>query len=118
MIKIFDIIEKSFKIAWTYKKLWILAFLATPGTFVSFSSNETERIPLPQGSQELREFNKDEIKPEMVEVQVGGTEKNDVEDPAPSGSAFGDNGEGYFRISITLSDERLEEAMERIHKVI
>ena len=34
------------------------------------------------------------------------------------GSAFGDNGEGYFRISITLSDERLEEAMERIHKVI
>ncbi len=34
------------------------------------------------------------------------------------GSAFGENGEGYIRISITLPDERLEEAMERIQKVI
>ncbi len=34
------------------------------------------------------------------------------------GNAFGEYGEGYYRISITLSDERLEEAMERIKKVI
>jgi LL-diaminopimelate aminotransferase len=34
------------------------------------------------------------------------------------GSAFGDYGEGYFRISITLSDDRLEEALERIKKVL
>ena len=34
------------------------------------------------------------------------------------GSAFGKNGEGYIRISITLPDDRLEEAMERIQKVI
>ena len=34
------------------------------------------------------------------------------------GSAFGENGEGYIRMSITLPDERLEEAMERIKKVI
>ena len=34
------------------------------------------------------------------------------------GSAFGEYGEGYFRISITISDDRLEEAMERIQKVL
>jgi LL-diaminopimelate aminotransferase len=34
------------------------------------------------------------------------------------GSAFGDYGEGYVRISITLSDSRLEEALERIKKVL
>lgn len=34
------------------------------------------------------------------------------------GSAFGGNGEGFIRLSITLPDDRLEEAMERIQKVI
>ncbi len=34
------------------------------------------------------------------------------------GSAFGVYGEGYFRISITLADDRLEEALERIKKVL
>lgn len=34
------------------------------------------------------------------------------------GSAFGQFGEGYYRISITLPDERLEEALERIEKVL
>jgi len=34
------------------------------------------------------------------------------------GSAFGDYGEGYFRISITLADNRLEEALDRIEKVL
>ena len=34
------------------------------------------------------------------------------------GSAFGSFGEGYFRISLTISDDRLEEAMDRIQKVI
>ncbi|MBU4292981.1 MAG: aminotransferase class I/II-fold pyridoxal phosphate-dependent enzyme, partial [Actinobacteria bacterium] len=34
------------------------------------------------------------------------------------GSAFGDYGEGYFRISITLADNRLEEALERIKRVL
>jgi LL-diaminopimelate aminotransferase len=34
------------------------------------------------------------------------------------GSAFGKYGEGYFRISITLSDERLEEALNRIADVL
>ena len=33
------------------------------------------------------------------------------------GSAFGSFGEGYFRISLTISDDRLEEAMYRIQKV-
>ncbi len=31
----------------------------------------------------------------------------------PPGSAYGQYGEGYFRISLTVSDERLAEAMER-----
>lgn len=30
------------------------------------------------------------------------------------GSAFGDSGEGYFRISLTIEDSRLEEALARI----
>ncbi len=30
------------------------------------------------------------------------------------GSAYGPNGEGFFRISLTISDERLREAMERL----
>jgi LL-diaminopimelate aminotransferase len=30
------------------------------------------------------------------------------------GSAYGPNGEGYFRISLTVSDERLSEAVERL----
>ena len=34
------------------------------------------------------------------------------------GSAFGNYGEGYFRISITLADSRLEEALERIKKIL
>jgi LL-diaminopimelate aminotransferase len=34
------------------------------------------------------------------------------------GSAFGNCGESYFRISITLADNRLEEALERIKKVL
>lgn len=34
------------------------------------------------------------------------------------GNAFGGYGEGYFRISITISDDRLEEALERIKKVL
>lgn len=34
------------------------------------------------------------------------------------GSAFGKFGEGYFRISITLDDARLKEALERIKKVL
>jgi len=34
------------------------------------------------------------------------------------GSAFGDSGEGFFRISLTISDDRLEEAISRIGKVL
>lgn len=34
------------------------------------------------------------------------------------GSAFGEYGEGYFRISITLPDERLEEALQRIVSIL
>lgn len=34
------------------------------------------------------------------------------------GNAFGEYGEGYFRISITLDDARLTEALERINKVL
>mgnify|MGYP005850888481 CR=1 FL=1 len=34
------------------------------------------------------------------------------------GNAFGNYGEGYIRISITLLDSRLEEALERIKKVL
>jgi len=33
------------------------------------------------------------------------------------GSAYGSNGEGYFRISLTISDDRLEEAIDRISNV-
>ena len=32
------------------------------------------------------------------------------------GSSYGPNGEGYVRISLTLSDERLREAMQRIEQ--
>lgn len=32
------------------------------------------------------------------------------------GSGFGDAGEGYFRISITIGEERIEEAMKRLKK--
>ena len=31
------------------------------------------------------------------------------------GSAYGPNGEGFFRISLTVPDERLAEAVERMH---
>jgi LL-diaminopimelate aminotransferase len=30
------------------------------------------------------------------------------------GSAYGTNGEGFFRISLTIADERLQEAVERL----
>ena len=30
------------------------------------------------------------------------------------GSAYGPNGEGWFRISLTVADERLTEAVERL----
>ena len=33
------------------------------------------------------------------------------------GTGYGPNGEGYIRISLTVSDQRLDEAMERIRKV-
>jgi LL-diaminopimelate aminotransferase len=33
------------------------------------------------------------------------------------GAAYGPNGEGYFRISLTTPDERLEEAVERLGKL-
>lgn len=34
------------------------------------------------------------------------------------GSAFGPSGEGYFRISLTIDDARLEEALDRINSVL
>jgi LL-diaminopimelate aminotransferase len=33
------------------------------------------------------------------------------------GSSYGKFGEGYFRISLTINDERLEEALDRIKNV-
>ncbi len=36
----------------------------------------------------------------------------------PPGSAYGKYGEGYFRISLTVPDERLNEAMERLRKAL
>jgi LL-diaminopimelate aminotransferase len=33
------------------------------------------------------------------------------------GGAYGPNGEGYFRISLTTPDERLLEAVERIRQL-
>ena len=35
-----------------------------------------------------------------------------------AGTAYGQHGEGYIRISLTVPDRRLEEAMERIRKII
>ena len=35
-----------------------------------------------------------------------------------AGSAYGRYGEGYIRISLTVSDEKLEEAMNRMKKVL
>lgn len=34
------------------------------------------------------------------------------------GSAYGDHGAGYFRISLTVPDDRLAEAMERLRRVL
>ena len=34
-----------------------------------------------------------------------------------AGTAYGQHGEGYIRISLTVPDRRLEEAMERIEKI-
>lgn len=34
------------------------------------------------------------------------------------GAAYGPSGEGYFRISLTVKDDRLQEALERIRKVL
>ena len=34
------------------------------------------------------------------------------------GSAYGDHGAGYFRISLTVPDHRLDEAMERLRRVL
>ena len=33
------------------------------------------------------------------------------------GSGFGEEGEGYFRVSITASEERILEAAERLRKL-
>ena len=33
------------------------------------------------------------------------------------GNGFGDPGEGYFRIALTVSKERLQEAIDRIKKI-
>jgi LL-diaminopimelate aminotransferase len=33
------------------------------------------------------------------------------------GNGFGEHGEGYFRISLTVSEERLQEALGRIETV-
>ncbi len=33
------------------------------------------------------------------------------------GSGFGDEGEGYFRVSITAPEERIKEAIERLRKL-
>lgn len=33
------------------------------------------------------------------------------------GSGFGEEGEGYFRVSLTISDERLKEAIERLRSI-
>ena len=33
-----------------------------------------------------------------------------------AGTAYGQHGEGFIRISLTVADKRLEEAMERIKK--
>ncbi|MBI4744454.1 MAG: LL-diaminopimelate aminotransferase [Actinobacteria bacterium] len=34
------------------------------------------------------------------------------------GNAYGSSGEGYFRISLTINDERLKEALDRIRKIL
>ncbi|MCJ7727693.1 MAG: aminotransferase class I/II-fold pyridoxal phosphate-dependent enzyme [Actinobacteria bacterium] len=34
------------------------------------------------------------------------------------GNAFGEYGEGFFRISLTITDSRLEEALNRIKNVL
>ena len=34
------------------------------------------------------------------------------------GSAYGPNGEGFFRISLTVPDARLAEAMERLRDTL
>lgn len=36
----------------------------------------------------------------------------------PPGSAYGSSGEGYIRISLTVKDDRLEEALDRIKKTL
>jgi LL-diaminopimelate aminotransferase len=33
------------------------------------------------------------------------------------GSGFGDEGEGYFRISITINEERIKEAVKRLKEL-
>ena len=33
------------------------------------------------------------------------------------GNGFGEYGEGYFRVSLTVPDERLDEALERLRKI-
>lgn len=35
-----------------------------------------------------------------------------------AGSAYGDHGEGYFRLALTVSDHRLDEALDRMQKAI
>ncbi|RKY00603.1 LL-diaminopimelate aminotransferase, partial [Candidatus Poribacteria bacterium] len=35
-----------------------------------------------------------------------------------AGAAYGRYGEGYFRISLTVPDDRLKEAMERMRKAL
>jgi LL-diaminopimelate aminotransferase len=34
------------------------------------------------------------------------------------GNGFGESGEGYIRFALTVPEERLEEAVERIRKVV
>ena len=78
----------------TFEKIG-LGFKPQKGTFYLW-------IPVPQGTTSL-DFTTTLFEKAAVVVAAG--------------TAYGRHGEGYIRISLTVPDKRLEEAMERIQKV-
>jgi len=72
-----------------------LTFIPQKGTFYLW-------IPVPQGRTSI-DFTTTLFEKAAVVVAAG--------------TAYGQHGEGYIRISLTVPDRRLEEAMERIKKI-
>ena len=85
-----------------------LIFLVTGATFLSGLGGVASLLATAPNSTELEP---------SVQIQQNHTEKAPIAIAGNSWGGFGDPGEGYFRIALTVSKERLQEAIDRIKEV-